>query len=51
MGAEPAPPARRNLLSYVEGLPRFGAREAFLWREGVRWRRRSYADLHRRILA
>ncbi|MEK7798827.1 MAG: AMP-binding protein, partial [Acidobacteriota bacterium] len=45
------PPARRNLLSYIEGLPRFGAREAYLWKEGVRWRRRTYADLHQRILA
>src|SRR3989338_5022205 len=45
------PPARRNLLSYVLGLPRFGAREAYLWKEGVRWRRRTYADLHQRILA
>src|SRR5881628_2836332 len=48
---EIAAPARRNLLSYVEALPRFGAREACLWREGVRWRRRTYAELHRRILA
>ena len=48
---EVAAPARRNLLSYVEALPRFGAREACLWREGVRWRRRTYAELHRRILA
>src|SRR3989442_2476146 len=48
---EVAAPARRNLLSYVEALPRFGAREACMWREGVRWRRRTYAELHRRILA
>jgi len=45
------PPARRNLLSYIEDLPRFGAREAYLWRDGVRWRRRTYADLHRGALA
>lgn len=44
------PPARRNLLSYVLGLPRFGAREAYLWKEGIRWRRRTYVDLHQRIL-
>ncbi len=50
-GAETATPARRNLLSYVEGLCRFGAREACVWREGVRWRRRTYADLRRRVLA
>ncbi|HKB08572.1 MAG TPA: AMP-binding protein [Candidatus Polarisedimenticolia bacterium] len=48
---EAVPTQRRNLLSYVEALPRFGEREAFLWREGVRWRRRTYADLHRRILS
>src|SRR3989442_15065143 len=43
--------ARGSLLSYVEDLPRFGAREAYLWREGARWRRRTYADLHRRAPA
>lgn len=48
---EAAATPRRNLLSYVEALPRFGEREAFLWRDGVRWRRRTYADLHRRILS
>ena len=48
---EAAPAPRRSLLSYVEALPRFGEREAFLWRDGVRWRRRTYADLHRRILS
>jgi len=46
-----ARPARRSLLSYVEALPRFGAREAFLWREGARWRRRTYDEVHRRVLA
>ena len=52
MGAEASPgAARRNLLSYVAGLRRFAGRDAYLWREGVRWRRRSYEDLHRRILA
>jgi len=50
-GGETEAPARRNLLSYVEALPRFGAREACLWREGVRWRRRTYSELHRRVLA
>ncbi|HYS03555.1 MAG TPA: AMP-binding protein [Candidatus Dormibacteraeota bacterium] len=51
MGSDAPPPHRRNLLSYVEHLSRFGPRDAYLWREGVRWRRRTYADLHRRILA
>src|SRR5262245_1672031 len=50
MPAEVAPPSRRNLLSYIEDLPRFGDREAYLWREGARWRRRTYAELHRRTL-
>jgi len=45
------PPARRNLLSYVEDLPRFGPREAFLWKDGARWRSRTYDELHRRVLA
>ncbi len=51
MGSDALPPDRRNLLSYVERLSRFGARDAYLWRDGERWRRRTYADLHRRILA
>ncbi|MBI4168552.1 MAG: AMP-binding protein, partial [Acidobacteria bacterium] len=46
-----ANPAGRDLLSYIDGLRRYGAREAYRWREGVRWRSRSYAGLHRRILA
>jgi len=45
-----AGPARSSLLSYVDDLPRFHEREAYLWREGVRWRRRTYAEVHRRIL-
>src|SRR5213594_1448750 len=45
-----AGPARSSLLSYVDDLPRFHGREAYLWREGVRWRRRTYAEVHRRIL-
>src|SRR3989442_6110511 len=48
---EVAAPARRNLMSYVEALPCFDGREACLWRNGVRWRRRTYAELHRRVLA
>jgi hypothetical protein len=41
---------RHNVLSYLEELPRFGNREAYLWREGVRWRRLTYGTLHRRAL-
>jgi long-chain acyl-CoA synthetase len=51
MGSDALPHDRRNLLSYIEGLSRFDARDAYLWREGVRWRRRTYADLRRRIFA
>ena len=39
---------RPNLVSYIDELPRHGEREAYIWREGVRWRTRTYADLHRR---
>ena len=42
--------ARESLVSYVKGLPRFAGREACRWREGVRWRVRTYGTLHRRIL-
>jgi len=45
------PSARRNLLSYIEDLPRFGPREACLWKDGARWRARTYDELHRRSLA
>jgi long-chain acyl-CoA synthetase len=49
---EPATgPAPRNLLPHVERLRRYGGLEAYLWREGVRWRRRTYARLHEGILA
>src|SRR5207249_5696082 len=51
LSTDQAGPTRGSLLTYVDDLPRFGAREACLWREGVRWRRRTYAELHRRILA
>jgi long-chain acyl-CoA synthetase len=43
--------ARPNLLTYIDDLPRYGKREACLWKEGVRWRSRTYAELHRRIFA
>src|SRR3989442_1208817 len=51
LSTDQAGPARGSLLTYVDDLTRFGAREAYLWREGARWRRRTYAELHRRILA
>src|SRR5262245_39901615 len=30
----------------VERLKLFGRRRAYLWRDGVRWRERTYAELH-----
>ncbi|MGH9869627.1 MAG: AMP-binding protein [Candidatus Polarisedimenticolia bacterium] len=42
---------RRNLLSYLDELPAHGSRTLYLWRDGVRWRRRSYAEVHGRALA
>jgi len=42
---------RRNLLSYLDELPAHGTRPLYLWRDGVRWRRRSYAEVHDRALA
>jgi long-chain acyl-CoA synthetase len=33
----------------IDRLLRFGNRTAYHWREGVRWRSRSYASLHARI--
>lgn len=44
-------PGRKSLVSYVHDLSRFGGREACRWREGVRWRVRTYEQMHRRILA
>lgn len=42
---------RPHLLTYVDDLTRRGSRTAFIWRDGVRWRRRSREQLRRRILA
>jgi long-chain acyl-CoA synthetase len=44
------PSARRNLLSYLGDLPRFGPREACLWKDGARWRARTYDEVHCRSL-
>jgi long-chain acyl-CoA synthetase len=44
-------PPRLNLVSYIDDLPRRAGRQAYMWREGARWRSRTYADLHRRVLA
>ncbi|HYV86591.1 MAG TPA: AMP-binding protein [Patescibacteria group bacterium] len=34
----------------VDRLGRFGRRRAYFWRDGVRWRSRTYAELRARIL-
>jgi long-chain acyl-CoA synthetase len=45
-GAQTLTPADR-----IDRLRRFGSRRAYLWRDGVRWRERTYAELHAGILA
>jgi long-chain acyl-CoA synthetase len=40
---------RPDLISIIERLPRFARREAYHWREGVRWRTRSYGELQARV--
>ena len=45
----PWPHPGHDLSQRLSRLERFGGRNAFFWREGVRWRRRSYAELRRRI--
>ena len=52
-GQAAGPPAFLDLSprSLVDGLPARGARAAYLWRDGVRWRDRTYAELHQGILA
>ena len=41
---------RRNLLTYLSLLPAHGERIAYRWKEGVRWRTRTYRALHARAL-
>jgi long-chain acyl-CoA synthetase len=40
-----------GLRARLDRLRLHGHRPAYLWRDGVRWRSRSYASLHRRSLA
>jgi long-chain acyl-CoA synthetase len=42
-------PGRNNLLLYIDRLPAHGERIAYRWREGVRWRSRTFGQVHRRI--
>ncbi|MGH9797213.1 MAG: AMP-binding protein [Candidatus Polarisedimenticolia bacterium] len=44
-----APGIPADLVGFIDRLPRHGRRRAYLWREGVRWRTRTYDELHRRI--
>jgi len=44
-------PAGTSISARIDRLRIFGRRNAYLWREGVRWRRRTYSELHARIHA
>lgn len=37
---------RTDPRSRLERIRRYGSRRAYLWRDGVRWRSRTYAELH-----
>lgn len=43
-------PRTLDIRERVDRLGRFGRRRAYFWREGVRWRSRTYAELRARIL-
>jgi long-chain acyl-CoA synthetase len=43
-------PRPLDIRERVDRLGRFGRRRAYFWREGVRWRSRTYSDLRTRIL-
>jgi len=45
---KPAPP-RATIVERVERVARQGRRRAYYWRDGVRWKSRTYAELHDRI--
>lgn len=47
----PGDPPCTGLQARLERLHRYGDRPAYLWKEGVRWRSRTYAALHGRILS
>src|SRR6516162_1312470 len=51
--SDPAKPTQPRLgpLERIERLKRYSDRPAYLWREGVRWRRRTYADVHAGVVA
>ena len=51
MSSSAAAPTPLTPADRVERLRRFGGRRAYLWRDGVRWRERSYAELHAGVLA
>jgi len=40
-----------DLATRLRRISQLGERNAYLWRDGVRWRRRSYAQVHARIHA
>ncbi len=52
MGEQPGrAPGRDNLILYIDRLPAHGERVAYRWREGVRWRSRTFGQVHRRVFA
>jgi len=44
-------PSRTDPTARLERIRRFGPRRAFLFRDGVRWRSRTYAEVHAGLLA
>ena len=46
-----SPPACHDLATRLRRISALGERNAYFWREGVRWRHRSYQDFHGRIHA
>jgi long-chain acyl-CoA synthetase len=45
------PQALVPIAERIARLRRFARRDAYLWRDGVRWRSRTYAELHAGVLA
>ena len=51
MSTHTSAPALVPIGARIERLRRFGRRNAYLWRDGVRWRHRTYAELHDGVVA
>ena len=50
-GVAHPPAARVTVTERVERLGRFAGRRAYLWRDGVRWRSRTYGEVRGRAYA